>query len=172
METGDVVLSNETLTGLLKEVMEKKSSFQLSVKGSSMTPFIKEGDTVTISPLLQRLVGIGTPVACILPGTGNLVIHRIVGRDKEGYFIKGDNTSAVDGRVRREDMLGYVSGIEREGKRSSLGLGRGRVLIAFLSRTKVLPFIFISWRWIPLSARRKILSACSPGRQPLKRYCA
>jgi hypothetical protein len=166
LETGEIILSNETLIGLLKEVMEKKSSFQLSVKGMSMSPFIKEGDMVTISPLFQRLVGIGTPVACILPGTGTLVIHRVVGRDKDGYFIKGDNTSAVDGRMTREDVLGYVSGIERDGKRSALGLGRGRVLIAFLSRTKILPFIFISWRWIPLAARRKILSACAPKVSP------
>ena len=115
-------------------VLEKGSSFRFLAKGFSMTPFIKDGDVVTISPFLGRKVRIGEVVAFISPLTQSLAVHRIIGKRKARFFLQGDNVPEADGLVSEEQILGYVKRVERQGRIVNLGLGPERRVIAFLNR--------------------------------------
>lgn len=159
LEKEEFILSGEVLADLLKATLAKGLSFRFEAKGFSMAPFIKSGDVVTVSPLSSSPISIGKPAAFIHPLTKKLVIHRVIGKIDKDYFIKGDNSLAADGLVRKENILGYVSAVERNGKAVSFGFGREKFIIAFLSRMKILNFILWSWRrLIPYSIRKRIIS--------------
>lgn len=147
-------LTGEVLIGLLKATLDKKASLRFQVRGFSMSPFIRDGDVVTVSAVDNLPLKLGCPIAFINPRTEKLVIHRLVSRNGNGFIIKGDNVFDCDGLVREENILGYVTKVERNGVPVRGGLGLSQPLIAFLSRAKIFPIIFWSWRFIPLPLKR------------------
>jgi len=153
----EISLSGESLIALIHTVVDEKKSFRFKVKGFSMSPFIKDGDIVTVSPLANSSVRIGDSVAFINSYSKKLVIHRVVGKNNDCYLIKGDNVPEIDSFIPRNDILGHVSRVERNGKNIFLGLGPERFMIAFLSLKGVLPLLFRSLRFIPPAIRRLVL---------------
>lgn len=111
-----------------------------------MSPFIKDGDVITVSPLLDTSLRIGDVVAFIHPKMKKIVIHRTVGKRGDSLLVKGDNTSDVDGFLPKAKILGYVNTVERDGKAVYLGLGPDRALIALLSRWKHFSTLLILMR--------------------------
>jgi hypothetical protein len=112
-----------------------------------MSPFIKNEDVVTISPLKQKRPGLGDIIAFVRPEKEGLCVHRIV-RKKDGLYVtRGDNRSETDERVPIKNILGTVTRVERGGNRVFLGLGPERLLIAFLGRRGLLfPLLLPLWR--------------------------
>ena len=150
----EVHISSKDLSELLASVLERQASFRFMAKGWSMSPFIKDGDIITISNLSGSIVSFGKPVAFICTHVKKLVVHRIIGRNDGYYLIKGDRVFKPDGLIPRENILGVVTRVEREGRDIVFGLGFERCIIAFLSRIKILFLIFFIWRLIPGSVRR------------------
>jgi hypothetical protein len=125
-----------------------------------MTPFIRDGDVITVAPVRPsdrdlravnvshisredvpgvRTCGIGQVVAFVTPANQKLVVHRIIGRHESRFHIQGDNLSGlVADAVHPDDILGRVVRIERGRKRVWLGLGPERYVIAALSRAGLL----------------------------------
>ena len=129
-----------------------------------MVPLIRDGDVVTVSPFCRGDVQhhmrraaphCGDVVAYIQPDTSRLVIHRVVCRKGNAYLIKGDNTSQMDGLVPQENILGYVTRVERRGREVALGFGPEKYLIAFLTRRgSIRPLLAPIWRYINPYKRR------------------
>lgn len=67
------------------------------VAGNSMEPTYMLGDAAIT---WRGPVEIGDTILFVIPdgepGAGNLVIHRVVGGDVDGWITKGDNTAAID----------------------------------------------------------------------------
>lgn len=104
-----------------------------------MTPFIRDGDVITVAPLQLTLPCIGEVVAFVRPKEGNLVVHRVIARRGRTVLIQGDNgLDYADGLIPQENILGRVTRIERNGHNVWVGLGPERYLIAWLSRTTLL----------------------------------
>lgn len=133
----ELSFSSKSISGMLQAVLSKGANFRFRVTGFSMSPFIRDGDVVTVSALLNSVIPLGSSVAFIHPKMQRLAIHRVVDKQNNFYLIKGDNSLRTDGLVRRENILGYVSKIEREGKSVFLGLDLERFLIALLSRAGI-----------------------------------
>ncbi|MBU4312104.1 MAG: S26 family signal peptidase [Candidatus Omnitrophica bacterium] len=150
-------LSGEAMTGLLQAVLDRRAPFKFKARGFSMSPFIKNGDVVTISPLINHSIGFGKSVVFIHPQTGKLVIHRVVGQKGSRYFIKGDSIADADGFVPKKNILGIVTRVEREARSVHFGLGPERFVIAFLSKGRFFSFIFWIWRTISSSIRNLML---------------
>jgi len=127
------------LTGLLNATLARNVPFRFKAEGCSMHPFIQGGDAVTVSPLRGK-PGCGDVVAFRRFGAEQVVIHRVVGVRDEGLLIKGDN-SAWDGLIPASQVLGRVTRVERGGRRRRFGLGAERRVIAFCSRTGLLPVL-------------------------------
>ncbi len=142
LELNDFSLCQANLTELTRIIVERRASFRFKAKGYSMSPLIKDGDLLTISPLASSSIKLGRLVAFIHPEKEKLAIHRIVGKCGKDYLIKGDRLYYADGLIPEENILGYVTRIERNGGKIFLGLGIERVVIAFLSRKKLLPLFF------------------------------
>ena len=125
-----------------------------------MSPFIRDGDVITIAPVQPpgrnphvptpsslsagnvteaRRCDVGQVVAYVAALSRRLLVHRIIGRHESGFLIQGDNLSGpVADPVRPDDILGRVVRIERGRKRIWLGLGPERYAIAVLSRVGLL----------------------------------
>jgi hypothetical protein len=140
IKSGDnLVISNQMLLELMREVLAKGAVFQFRATGWSMTPFIKDGDAITIAPLMKERLSLGKVVAYIQPATGHLIVHRVIGRQGAAFLIQGDNaTGRPDEWVLPQDILGCVLRVERQGRRVRLGLGLERYIIAILSRNGLL----------------------------------
>ena len=130
----ELSLSGPALTELLLAVLDKGLPFRFRAKGFSMTPFIRDGDVITISPLFGIPPRHGDVVVFIRPGTERVVVHRVVGKKGDSYLIKGDNTFEADGFIPKSNILGSVKKVERQGKAVRLGIGPERLLLAFLTR--------------------------------------
>lgn len=135
---GRMVLSGAALHHLMKSVLEKGVPFRFKAKGFSMTPFIRNGDVVTVFPVRGRTLKNGDVVAFINPATAKLNVHRIIQVWEKSYSIKGDNAFVPDGLIPGHSVLGVVGKIERKGRTVSLGVGLGRRLIALLSKSNLL----------------------------------
>ena len=119
---------------LLKAVLTRNLSLKFQATGYSMSPFIREGDVVTISPKANREPRLGDVVAFSHPHTDRLFIHRVVERHSDHCIIRGDNAFVPDGPIPYENVLGFVTKVERGGRQVFLGQGPERVLIALLDR--------------------------------------
>jgi hypothetical protein len=134
-----ILLSGAALEELMRDVISKDKRFRFRAKGFSMSPFIRDGDLITVSPLAGAPLAVGDVVAFINPPADKLTVHRIVTIKPDGLLIRGDNQAALgDGLIPVPNILGRVTLVERGGKIIRLGLGPERRLIALFSRAGIL----------------------------------
>jgi hypothetical protein len=139
IQAGELPLSGSALAQLMQAVLARGKPFRFRARGWSMSPFIQDGDVITVAPLQSAPPKIGEVVAFIRPGMGNLVVHRVVAWQGTAALIQGDSIQDhSDGLVPQENLLGRVKCIERKGHPVWLGLGPERILIAWLSRSRML----------------------------------
>ncbi len=137
------MLTGESFGELLKDVLGRGLVFRFRAKGFSMSPFIKDGDVVTLSPLINCTPRLGDVVALISPNSGKSLIHRIIEKKKAGLVTKGDNSLCNDGLIPIKSIMGIVTCVERKKKKVLLGLGAEKYLIVILSRNR---FLFSGFR--------------------------
>lgn len=153
---GELRLSNLGQLELLRGMVARGVPLRTTVRGFSMAPFIRDEDVLTITPLNGRAPRLGEVVAFVQPDTGRLAIHRVIAAVGAGWLMRGDNSPEPDGIVPRENLLGVVTRVERNGRDVRLGLGAERGLIALLLRANALtPLVYLAWRIrrIPMSIR-------------------
>jgi hypothetical protein len=151
----ELSLSSQQLEKLMRGVLGKGAAFRFQGKGFSMSPFIKDGDVLTIAPVQGSAPGFGDVVVFTHPNTGKLIIHRIIGKKAGSYLTKGDNAPEGDGLISRAAILARVTKVERNGKYISLGLGPDRFIIAFVIRKGLLPLLNPIWRFVRFFIRRR-----------------
>ena len=151
-------LSNQALTDILSAVTKKGASVRFQAKGFSMSPFIRDGDVLTLSPLRNHLPQIGDTVAFISPATESLLIHRVIGkRGGPRFLLKGDNLPEDDGLVPLMNIVAHVLRVERKGKETSFGLGPEKVLIALLNRARLLTPLLLLLRKASACAKKSVV---------------
>jgi hypothetical protein len=155
----ELKLSGSALTKLTRAVLNKGASFRFQAKGFSMSPFIRDKDVITISQGQKTKPHIGDVVAVINPINGALTVHRIVGETEAGILLKGDNLETIDGIFARNEIIGLVTNIERNGKKVRFGSRPANRLIAFFSRTGTLKKLIL-----PLLRKLKNTSGGRTGR--------
>lgn len=133
LEKEECVLAQGPLIELIQTVLNRGSSIRLRARGYSMDPFIKDGDVLALSPIAAGKPKFGDIVAFKLGEKTKLVIHRVIQTSADSCLVKGDCCSEPDGRIPQKDILGLVSGVERDGRKIRFGLGPEKVPIAFLS---------------------------------------
>lgn len=144
---GELSLPGPAFVKLVRAVLDKGALFRFRAKGFSMSPFIEDGDVLTLTSLAGTSPRCGDVVAFRRPQTGKLIIHRVVEKRGTSYLIRGDNSPEGDGLVPKANILGYVTKVERDGKKVFLGLGPERFLIAFLIRRGVcFRLLLLVWR--------------------------
>ena len=68
----ELFLAGPVFIGLLQTAMAKGAPFSFRARGSSMHPFIRDGDVITVSPLGEGSPGLGDVVAFVQREIENL----------------------------------------------------------------------------------------------------
>jgi signal peptidase I len=100
------------------DLLRRGERLRIKTRGSSMTPFLRDGDTAIVSPTLARNVNVGD-VICYEAPPGNLLVHRVIARVANGFLTKGDALTNSE-RVHHTAVLGTVIAIERDGRLRTL----------------------------------------------------
>lgn len=112
----------------IEMMLKNGQTIQLFPEGYSMYPLLVPGrDEVILSPLPERDTRRGD-VVLYRRSSGILVLHRICRCKKDGYYMVGDNQVQVEGPIRREQLIGIMTGFVRKGKLVSVSNVRYRIL--------------------------------------------
>ncbi len=143
---------SENLPELLRQTLADGFDAELRVTGSSMSPLVRSGDLITLSPPSRCPIRRGAVVAYLRAGR-SLVVHRVVAITGEELLTRGDAMRRPDEPVAAARVLGVLARHRRRGRRLRLGLGPERVLIAWLSRRGWLAGLLSPWRRLARRAR-------------------
>jgi signal peptidase I len=146
----ELLLTGAALAALMRDVLAHGKPFRFRAKGVSMSPFIKDGDVLIVSPLPAGASRVGDVVA-FLRADKRVVVHRVVSASPSGYVMRGDGVPAEDERVPPSSLLGAVTHVERNGRPVRLGAPLARRMIAALSRSGVLNG-FLRPLWVHVKA--------------------
>ncbi len=147
----ELFLSAAGAAELLVAIIGKGADCRIRAGGTSMHPFIKHGDIITVAALAGP-VRIGEILAVRNPRNEKLLVHRTLAICPGAVRTKGDNCIGSDGWICDDRVLGRVVRCERGGRRIRLGLGPERVLIALLGRhmrVSVLARLTLPFRRLP-----------------------
>jgi hypothetical protein len=150
-----VRLANQELAGLVAQLLGAGAAVELEARGGSMSPWVRDGDVVTITPFGAAgtaLLRPGAVVAFRHPQGDRLVVHRLLRREGAGWLARGDRSRQPDGVVAGGDLLGLVVGVARRGWR--VPLPRGRAGLALVSAGR-----------LALAARDRLRRSPAPPRQ-------
>ena len=107
------------LAQLFPIIEEKlKSGGEVSFKphGTSMLPLIRQGrDSVTLEKLKDEPQK--HDVIFYRRADGQFVLHRIIGEDNNGFILCGDNQTVREYGVRREQIIGIMTSVTRDGEK-------------------------------------------------------
>lgn len=78
-------------------------------RGYSMYPTFKSGETITVDKCYSSSdLKKGDVIVFDSSGNRNLVGHRIVMINEEGFITKGDNNDFIDGLIKFDQYVGKV----------------------------------------------------------------
>lgn len=107
---------------MLLEILEKYNSCEVIVGGTSMWPFINDGDTVSI----RRKSFIPSPGKVVAFFSGEqLIIHRIIwsrkkANDKWEILVHGDGCPFSISKIASDQIIGAVEYVKRENRKIRL----------------------------------------------------
>lgn len=110
------MLLDEQTVHLLKSVIRKNTYLDLPAEGTSMFPFIQEGDFCRFCQCdpLQLKKG---DVVLFYMNIGQFIVHRFYERkvvgDKTLYVFKGDTNLGIDQPVFQENIIGKLHFIKK-----------------------------------------------------------
>lgn len=135
-----LTIANDVLLAQARAELADCRKVKLRAKGDSMRPFIHGGeDTLVIVPVNALRRG---DIVLALIDEKRYVAHRIVGISDDTIILAGDANLFGTEKCGKEDVLGIVSSIIRD--------GRERNITGFRSRMSAL-----LWRWL-LPLRRAV----------------
>lgn len=124
---------NAEWAGLAGELLEQGYTVRVRVRGQSMSPSIREGDTVWLGPLKPGRLTLGRVVLYLQ--NDRPIIHRIAGRRSAGcaggagadqdYFILPDNSPRGGEWVPAPHILGQVVAVQSRERQVDLRGWRG-----------------------------------------------
>ncbi len=104
---GELKLSGPDLIELLQAVLDKGVPFRFRAKGFSMTPFIKDGDVITIFPLEGSRPRLGDIVAFTHPVTDEAGM-QVIGWTRRGLDGVSLDVPAILRRLTRGMQRGDI----------------------------------------------------------------
>lgn len=108
----------DLLMPVIKEKLELGAEVNLVSSGRSMNPLFRHGkDTVCLKKLTEEAKKYD--IIFYQRDDGKYVIHRIVGKRKDGYILRGDNQFINEYPVRPDQIIAKVISFNRDGKQIS-----------------------------------------------------
>lgn len=108
-------ISLEEIEPIIKEKIENGGTVQLPITGTSMLPLLVWGrDSVEIIKCESAKKG---DIIFYRRDDSHFVLHRIIGKDENGYILCGDNQWVKEYGIQDRHIIAVVKSIERKGKK-------------------------------------------------------
>ena len=126
-------ISNDEFAAVLEDTFGRGQELIFTPTGVSMLPMLDgKRDKVTFSPKPERVRKYDV-LFYRRPATGQLVLHRLVGFDKNGgYIFSGDGQYYYEYGVTYDDILAIMSAFTHKGKQHGTGDFSYRIYIRFM----------------------------------------
>ena len=112
-----IYIKSENIFPVINEILDRGNSVRITVTGKSMYPFLREKiDSVELFPGNFNSIGIGE-IVMIQRDSGEYVMHRLLKKEKDCFYILGDAQLWVEGPVRPEQLTAVVKAIWRNNKK-------------------------------------------------------
>ena len=131
---GRVELAGLEMARLVEELGGLGISTRFVARGGSMSPWIRDGDVVTVTPPGSAPVRAGDVAAYRRSGSDRLIVHRLVRRENGAWIARGDCLPGPDGPVADSEILGIVARVERRGRKTFAPRGPLGLLLSHLAR--------------------------------------
>lgn len=114
MQTEKLWLNNAQFFEEIDRMLQSGHSVTMRAKGNSMFPFIRsECDSVVLQR--KQEITVGSIVLARLQN-GSYVLHRVYRLEKEAVVLMGDGNLYATERCRRNEVVGVVTQIIRDGQ--------------------------------------------------------
>ena len=137
---------------LASELLETGNKLRFRAHGRSMSPFVKDGDTITITPTDPDALKKGD-IAFYRKTDGKPVAHRILGKstkDNNTFFlIRGDGYVGGKEEIPAENITGIITLIERNNIKINPNNSPRKTAAAIWSRIQ-------SFRWLLYRIKRRL----------------
>ena len=117
--------ASNLLLHLTTELLSQGTTVRFRPSGRSMYPSIREGELITVEPVVASDVALGDIV--LYRSEKGVIAHRVVGTSpaqssvlSPHYFLRGDASLSRDEPVTARQILGRVIGVERDGRSLAL----------------------------------------------------
>lgn len=101
---------------VIKEILKKGINVSITVTGMSMYPFLRENtDSVELANVCFTSIRRGD-IVLIIRETGEYILHRVIKKEKGGFYIVGDAQQWIEGPLRPEQFIAVATAVCR-GKR-------------------------------------------------------
>ncbi len=126
-----LIIDSDSLSDLTRDVLTNNGTINFTARGSSMVPFIKDGDNIFINSISKHQLEIGD-VIFYQKEEERPAAHRVVEFKYQGNQLltgtRGDSLTCPVEMVPFERVLGKVVRIQRRGKMINLNKNRNRTL--------------------------------------------
>lgn len=102
-----MIVSAREIMPVIHAALKRCQNVQMTVNGSSMLPFLYNGDVVELETMRSQPVP-GDLVLVQCPEE-RYVLHRVVRLEGDGFFLRGDAQTHCEGPFKRSDILGKVA---------------------------------------------------------------
>ena len=104
------------MEAVITEVISSGGDVTIIASGTSMEPFIRDKkDKVTLRKPAGKLKKGDVPF--YKRKNGQFILHRIIGKDQNGYILRGDNQWVKEYSVTDEDIIAVLSCVEKNGRK-------------------------------------------------------
>ncbi len=116
--------ASKLLLDLTTELLSQGTTVRFRPSGRSMYPSIREGELITVEPVVASDVTLGDIV--LYRSERGLIAHRVVDHRTQSsvlsphYFLRGDTSLSCDQPVGAEQILGRVIRVDRNGRSVAL----------------------------------------------------
>jgi len=118
--------ASKLLLDLTTELLSRGTTVRFRPSGRSMYPSIREGELITVEPVVASDVKLGDIV--LYRSERGLIAHRVVGTSPtqssvlspHNFFLQGDASLSSDQPVEAHQILGRVVGVQRDGRSLAL----------------------------------------------------
>ena len=100
---------------VLKELVEEGKEVSMLIAGSSMSPFLcHQRDSICFKKPDRELKK--GDMVFYQRESGQYVMHRIYKIKPDGYYMVGDAQTEIEGPLKREQIFGLITKVNRKGR--------------------------------------------------------
>lgn len=100
---------------MVTELVREGKEAAIPISGNSMSPFlVHERDEVMLGAVQGNLKS--GDIVLYKRGSGQYVLHRIIKRKTDGFYMAGDAQDVLEGPIGRDQIVAWTKRIRRKGE--------------------------------------------------------